>query len=196
MAFFLPLHIHLHMLRKEDHFILGYVKRTVGTQGELVLQLDADNPQRYAKLDAVLLEVNGALTPFFITKTHLREDQLTVKIEGLDELFAAKEYIGSTCWLPLSVLPQLDDQHFYFHEVRGFELIDAHYGPVGIISEVMDRLMQPVVIAKNGYKEVLVPLADGVLQRVDRAEKKMYVNTPEGLIGLYLNDDSAQDDGM
>lgn len=65
-----------------------------------------------------------------------------------------------------------------------------------MISEVMDRLMQPVVIAKNGYKEVLVPLAEGVLQRVDRTEKKMYVNTPEGLIGLYLNDDSAQDDGM
>ena len=40
---------------------------------------------------------------------------------------------------------------------------------------------------KNGT-EILVPVIDEVIKRVDREEKKLYISAPNGLIDLYLGD--------
>ena len=42
-------------------------------------------------------------------------------------------------------------------------------------------------IVKNGV-EVLVPVIDEVIQKVDREQKILYISAPKGLIDLYLGD--------
>ena len=36
-------------------------------------------------------------------------------------------------------------------------------------------------------KEILIPILDQVIQKVDRKAKKLYVKAPEGLIEMYLS---------
>ena len=48
--------------------------------------------------------------------------------------------------------------------------------------------MQPLFqIMKNGV-EILVPVIDQVIRRVDREQKTLYIAAPNGLIDLYLGD--------
>ena len=35
-------------------------------------------------------------------------------------------------------------------------------------------------------KEILIPIIDQVIKKVDRKEKKMFIEAPNGLIDLYL----------
>lgn len=181
---------------KEACYLIGFVRKTSGLKGEVAIQLDVDNPSRYSKPDTVFLDIGGTLTPFFITKTRLLNTLLTVAFEGVATIQAAENLVGSEVWLPLSALPQLDDTNFYFHEIPGFRVIDAVKGDIGEATDVVDRLQQPVLRVGAGRNEILIPLASGIVERVDREHRILHINAPQGLIDIYLNpeaDDTPDD---
>lgn len=173
-------------MEKNDCFSLGYIQKPTGTAGELLFQLDSDDPARYRGLDMVLAELNGGLVPFFIRSIRISGNRATAQLEGVDSRDAAELLAGAGLFLPLSLLPPLGDKEFYLHEVPGFELVDEAFGPVGTIEEVIEYPAQRVIRVLRGRTEILVPLSPGVLQKVDRAARQVHVRTPEGLIDLYL----------
>lgn len=174
-------------MNKEDCFLLGYISRISGVKGEVVVELDVDEPARYRAMDALFVEMNGLLTPFFVKHSRLNKEQLTLALEGVDEPGQAKMLVRCSVYLPLAALPELGEKHFYFHEIKGYEVIDERFGVVGTAEEVLDRLMQPVLRVLNGRQEILIPLPEGAIKKVNREEKKLYVTSPEGLIELYLS---------
>ena len=51
---------------------------------------------------------------------------------------------------------------------------------------IRDR-SQVLFEAKKGDKELLIPVTDQIITKVDREAKTIYVTTPEGLVDLYLD---------
>ncbi|MCX6312894.1 MAG: ribosome maturation factor RimM [Bacteroidetes bacterium] len=166
--------------------MLGYTLRASGVQGEVIIELDVDDPSRYKKLDSIFIELHGSLVPFFVKGTKLNGNSLTVKLDGVDKPDDTRSILKCSVFLPLDKLPKLNDKTFYNHEIVGFEVIDERFGVVGIAEEILDRMMQPVIKIKSGKQEVMIPLSEGAIIKVDRAERKLYVTSPEGLIELYL----------
>jgi 16S rRNA processing protein RimM len=82
----------------------------------------------------------------------------------------------------------LDDKHFYDHEIIGFKLHDTRYGEVGIVEQVIDNNVNPLIQVMNGEKEILIPFIDGLVQKVDRKAKTIHVTSPEGLIEMYMGE--------
>jgi 16S rRNA processing protein RimM len=182
-------------VEKNNCFLLGYTIRPSGVQGEVVIEMDVDDPTRYKKLDSIFIELHGSLVPFFVKGSKLNGSALTVKLDGIDKPDDTRDIMKSSVYLPLEKLPPLDDKHFYYHEIPGYEVIDERFGVVGIAEEILDRLMQPVIKIRHGRDEVMIPLSEGAVKKVDRAEKKLYVSSPEGLIELYLSkDEDVPDD--
>ena len=69
-------------MEKADCFHLGYVAKLHGFKGEVSLFLDVTNPEDYETLDAVFIEINGQLTPFFVTAFKLKNKGFAaVKVE-------------------------------------------------------------------------------------------------------------------
>jgi 16S rRNA processing protein RimM len=89
-------------------------------------------------------------------------------------------------YLPLSSLPKLEGNKFYYHEIEGFKVEDTRLGNIGIIQRVNDSNAQPLFEILNGSTEILVPLIDDFIVKIDRENKIIYLNTPEGLVDLYL----------
>lgn len=175
-------------MQQSDCFQLGYIAKLHGFKGEVSLFLDVTNPSDYAKLDALFIEINGYLTPFFIQSIQLRNKGFaSVKLEGVDSENDAKLLLRKKCYLPLSILPQLDEAHFYDHEVIGFTVVDSVKGPIGELQQVIDLPVNPLLQIQNGDKEILVPFIKGLVQRVDRKKKELHITAPEGLIDMYLS---------
>jgi 16S rRNA processing protein RimM len=175
-------------MQQSDCFQLGYIAKLHGFKGEVSLFLDVTNPEDYASLDAFFIEINGTLTPFFVETFQLKQKGFAaVKLEGVDTENDAKVLLRKSCYLPLTVLPELDDKHFYDHEVIGFQVVDTNFGPVGTLEQVVDLPVNPLLQIQNGEKEILVPFINGLVQKVDRATKTLYISAPEGLIDLYLS---------
>jgi 16S rRNA processing protein RimM len=174
-------------MEKADCFYLGYVAKLHGFKGEVSLFFDVTNPNDYSSLDAVFIDINDQLTPFFVSSLKLKNNGFAqVRFEGLDDENSAKKLLRKELYLPASVLPKLEGNHFYDHEVVGFRVIDASYGEVGILEQVVDFKVNPLFQVMNGDKEVLIPILDNTVQKVDRKARELHVQTPEGLIALYL----------
>lgn len=176
-------------MNKADCFHLGYVAKLHGYKGEVSLFLDVSNPEDYAGLDAVFIDLNGQLTPFFIESFKLKNKGFAaVKFEGVNTEKDARLLQRKSLYLPAQVLPELTGTQFYDHEVEGFKVMDTSYGEVGILESVLDFQVNPLLQIMNGNKEVLVPLIDGLVKELDRKNKIMTITAPEGLIQMYLGE--------
>lgn len=173
------------MPNKAECFFLGYIGRTFGYQGELVVTLDVDDPMRYADLKSVLVEVKGSLVPYFIEEIKMRDRDAVWRFEGLTADEAAR-LVGCELYLPLSALPPLTGNRFYFHEVVGFAVEDREAGEIGTLTRIYDNGPQPIMSIDHGGKEIMVPLIDAFLLAVDRENRRLKIAAPEGLIDFYL----------
>jgi 16S rRNA processing protein RimM len=174
-------------MKKEDCFYLGKIVKKYSFKGEVLLKLDTDQPELYEQLDALFLDLNHSLIPYFIEKAQLhKSDLLRIKFEDVSTEGAAEELLKKEVYLPLNLLPKLEGNRFYYHEVIGFEVIDENFGPVGVISNINDTTAQALFEIDREGTEVLIPLNDDIIRSVDRNKKTVTVHTPPGLIDLYL----------
>ena len=175
-------------MRKEDCFYLGKIVRKFSFKGEVVIKLDTDEPELYKELESVYVDLGNNLVPFFIEKSGLHKgNQLRVRFEDVTSEEDADAILKSDIYLPLELLPELEDGKFYYHEIIGFSIEDKVYGKVGIITGVNDKAAQPLFEIDNNGKEVFIPMIDDFIKKVDKKNKTILVETPEGLIDLYLS---------
>ncbi|MDD7884520.1 ribosome maturation factor RimM [Flavivirga sp. 57AJ16] len=174
-------------MRKEDCFYLGKIVKKYSFKGEVLAKLDTDQPELYENLDAIFLNLRNNLVPFFIERSQLHKSELLrIKFEDVDEEADADAIMKSDLYLPLDLLPKLEGNKFYFHEVIGFTVEDVNYGKVGTIKAINDSTAQSLFeIDRNGI-EILIPMNDEFIVKVDRENKTIIVETTEGLIDLYL----------
>lgn len=178
-------------MRKEDCFYLGKIVSKYSFKGEVLIKLDTDEPEQYQDLESVFVSIGNNLVPFFISSCSLhRSNLLRVRFEEIQNEADADRILGSELYLPLNQLPKLSGTQFYYHEVIGFKLIDENHGDVGVITGVNDSAAQALFEAKKGDKDLLIPINDDIIIKIDRAGKKVYIKAPEGLIDLYLDDPS------
>jgi len=174
-------------MRKEDCFYLGKIAKKFSFKGEVLAYLDTDEPELYKNLESVFVECNKHLVPFFIETSSLhKNDFLRVRFEDVTTEEEAEALLGNDLYLPLSMLPKLSGNKFYFHEVIGFEVEDQRLGIVGKIQSINDSNAQPLFEVLKGDVEILIPMIDHFLVKIDRENKKVVMNLPEGLIEMYL----------
>lgn len=174
-------------MRKEECFYLGKIAKKFSYKGEVLIYLDTDEPELYENMESVFVEINKNLVPFFIENSTLhKNDFLRVKFEDIDNEEQADEVLGCELYLPLSFLPKLEGNQFYYHEVIGFKIEDQRLGDVGTIVSVNDSTAQPLFEVINGTVEILIPMIDQFLVKIDRENKKVIMNLPEGLVEMYL----------
>ena len=174
-------------MRKEDCFYLGKIAKKFSFKGEVLVYLDTDEPELYENMESVFVEFNKNLVPFFIENSSLhKNDFLRVQFEDVDSEEEADSILNCAVYLPLSMLPKLEGNQFYFHEVIGFEIEDKRLGVFGKIVSINDSSAQPLFEVVNGTVEILVPMIDQFLVKIDRENKKVVMDLPEGLVEMYL----------
>ncbi|MDP4289582.1 MAG: ribosome maturation factor RimM [Bacteroidota bacterium] len=174
-------------MKTEDCFNLGKITRVFGTKGELLLVLDVDDPNDYANLDFFYADFDGELIPFFIEKLTIKNGTaVAIKLTDINDPQAAQPLVNKPVYLPLDRLPQLDEDQFYYHEIIGYKVIDDTLGETGIVREVLELPMQDVLKVEYQEKEILLPVSDELIIKVDRKKKLLFISAPIGLIELYM----------
>ncbi len=174
-------------MTKEECFYLGRVVSKFSFKGEVLIKLDTDDPESFVGMESVFVDYNSNLVPFFLERSKLhKSDLLRVKFEDVDTEEDADDLMKAELYLPLSVLPALEGNKFYFHEIIGFTMIDTNFGEVGIIKGVNDTTAQALFEVDRDGTEILIPMNDEFIVKLDREAKTFHVTTPEGLIALYL----------
>jgi len=174
-------------MQKEECFYLGKIVKKYSFKGELLVKLDTDEPEEFLGMESVFVEQHKNLIPFFIEESSLHKSSLLrVKFEEVKNEEAANALLGTELYLPLSHLPKLTGNKFYYHEIIGFMAKDVSFGEIGTITGVNDTTSQALFEIEKDDKQILVPINDAFIKEIDRTEKIMLLDVPEGLIELYL----------
>ncbi|NNG10830.1 MAG: 16S rRNA processing protein RimM [Arenibacter sp.] len=174
-------------MTKEECFYLGKIVSKHSFKGEVLIKLDTDEPELYEKMESVFVSLGNNLVPFFIEKSRLHKSSLLrAKFEEVSNESDADKVMGSEIYLPLTFLPKLKGNKFYYHEIIGFTLQDKVHGDIGIVQSVNDTTSQALFEVEKGDKQLLIPVNDQIITKVDRDNKTIFVDTPEGLVDLYL----------
>lgn len=174
-------------MTKEECFYLGKIVSKYSFKGEVLIKLDTDEPELYTEMESVFVDYNDNLVPFFIENSSLHKSTLLrARFEDVETEEDAEDIIGCEIYLPLSFLPELEDDQYYYHEIIGFDVVDANHGNIGKITGVNDTTAQALFEIQKGDKQVLIPMNDRFIEKMDKKNKTLFLDTPEGLIDLYL----------
>ncbi|HSF52899.1 MAG TPA: ribosome maturation factor RimM [Algoriphagus sp.] len=176
-------------MNKDQCFQIGRIAKVHGLRGEVNVVLDVDYPEDYEGLEHLFIEQKGRLVPFFLEHFVIQPGgRALAKFEELDTIEQVESLVGAEAYLPLTELPQLENDQYYFHELIGFEVEDENLGLIGPIQIIYDLETQDLLGVTHQGKEVLIPIQDGIITKVDKAAKKVYCQLPEGLLDIYLED--------
>jgi 16S rRNA processing protein RimM len=174
-------------MNRDGFFYLGKILKSSGSKGHLLIYLDVDDPARYRKTETVFIGIGEDRVPFAVSKMEIRhKGQAILLLDGVNDAGHAEIFAGREIYLPLSMLPPLKGKKFYYHEVTGFSVIDKKHGNIGSVSGVLDLPLQALFQVQHGSKEILIPMVDEILVKIDRQKKEIHIEAPDGLIEIYL----------
>jgi len=175
-------------LTQDQCYLLGYIVKSHGTKGQLMFYLDVDYPEDYEDLESVFVEIKGELVPYFVENFNLqKQSRAIVQLEEVDTMEKAQSLVGSPLHMPLDTLEELEDDQFYYHEIKGFEVIDEHRGRLGVVKEVYSVSTQNLLVLDHNGIEVLIPIVEDIVLKADRKKNQVLVNLPDGLLEVYTD---------
>jgi len=170
-------------IAKADCEKVGFFKKTHGVSGELVLEYEPQFEYSIENADRFFVELEGLLVPFFIVEDGFRfktENSAILTFDGVESEKYAKRMVGSSVFLFKNEIIVMDDE-LSDSELVDYLLVDEKRGKIGIIDQI-DNYSGNIVFTVNFKgKELLVPFNEDFLLEIDKQNKVITLNLPEGL---------------
>ena len=168
-----------------DLVLIARAVKTHGLKGEVVAELLTDFPERFENLDeVVLVSPKGEHTQRQLEDFWFQKDRVVLKLEGCDDVDAAKELVGYEFAVHESERVPLEADEFYDWELEGctVKVGDDNIGQVRSVMKTGGA--EILVVSDESGKEKLVPFAADIVVGIDPAAKTIVVDPPDGLLDL------------
>ena len=173
------------MMKLDDFYYLGKITKKFSFRGEVIIFLDTDSPEFYYNIKKLFINLNNELTPFEITSVRPNKtNRIRVKINGIDTEKDTEKLINKEIYLPIKSLPKTDENSFYYHEIIGYTVLDQDSKKVGNITGVNDQSPQHLFQINASGKKILIPINDNLIIKVDKKNKTMKMELPDGILDL------------
>lgn len=172
------------MIKIEDVYKLGTLAKPHGVKGEVVLQCAGGGPAHVAESDFIFLMLDGILVPFFVEEFRLRGDGTALlKLEGMDVPEKVRRFTGVEVYADRASSCAHEGEPLSWQWFVGFDVYDVELGFLGHIGHIDDSTANVlfVVVDEEG-EELLVPACEEFIVGIDRTERIIDVELPEGLI--------------
>lgn len=176
------------MAKPEPLVPIGYTRKAYGVRGELRVQVEPRYLEDLLHAEFVFLELPDGLVPFRIAS--VRMDRWPVlKLEDVDERREAVWLTSRPLLLAeKDLIPderrRLEVETLAFAWAEGYTLVDLSRGVVGPIEEVREFPQQEMAVVLREGRELLIPLHDALIVRVDEERRELVMDLPEGLLDL------------
>ena len=166
---------------------VGEVLRPWGLGGEVRVRPLTDRPEeRFGALrDFVLWDPRiDRREPCRVASCRFEGETVLVRMEGVTSPEAAQRLTGRLLAVTLADVLPAPEGHFYPWEMAGAAVETRDGRRVGEFVRVEGSEAQPLwVVAENG-REHLVPAVAEIVVEVNRAERRIVIDPPEGLLEL------------
>jgi len=171
-----------------DNYVnIGAIVASFGVKGDVVIQHHLGSNPDLAAMKVLFIEtVKDKFIPFFIKEIKVKsENELLVSFEEIDSPESARKYIKKKAWLPEQEAKKFSSKAAPI-SLLGFTIVEKTTS-LGKVLEVIEQPMQILLRIEIDSKEVLIPINESTLVRIDHKSEKIFVALPAGLLDIYLS---------
>jgi len=169
-----------------EYFKIGKLVAVHGLTGELVLKHELGKKTSLKGLKNIFIEEKkDSFLPWFIESTKIKnEEEIFLKLDGVNTREAANKLTRKEVWLIEADFKKYAARSAPANLI-GYTIINEKK-PLGEILEVIEQPHQMLCRIEIKGKEVLIPLNESTIEKIDHKKKQVMVNLPEGLLDIYL----------
>jgi 16S rRNA processing protein RimM len=167
-----------------EYFKIGKLAATYGTDGQFILEHSLGKKTSLKGLESIFIEEKkDSFLPYFISSTKIKNEKETyIKLDGIDSKEAGLFLVKKEVWLN-----ENDFKKFAASAAPisflGFTILNDKKA-IGQVIEVIEQPHQILCVIMIDGKEVLIPIHENSLEKIDKKNRKLYLNLPEGLLDL------------
>lgn len=169
-----------------EYFKIGKLVSTFGLKGEMILKHHLGKKTSLKGLKAIFIEeIKESFVPWFIESSKIKSDEeIYLKLEGIDTKEQANKLTQKEIWFI--------EEDFKKYSAKASPINFLGYSVVendnvlGKILEVIEQPHQILCRIEINEKEVLIPLHEETIHKIDRKKQQVIVSLPPGLLEIYL----------
>ena len=162
------------------YLTVGFIRRPHGVQGEMVMELHTDFPERMKSGRKLL--VGEEHLPMTLASARSHQAGLLIKFKGIDTPEDAGRFRNQWAYIRSSEAPPLPDGRIYQYELFGFQVVDENNQVLGELVEILETGANNVYVVRNeAGRELLLPAIPSVILEIDPSRHLMRVHLLEGL---------------
>lgn len=173
------------MASRPEYIIVGRFGRPRGFSGEIYVSPETDDPERFLELDDLIVTLEGKRQRLELEKAAMIGSRPMVKIKGYDSREEVSRLVNQTIEIRAEQLKELPEGSYYQFELIGCRVIGSDGTEYGILKEVLFYPANDVYrIESDRFGEILFPVVDQFIVRVDTDQKTITIDPPDGLIEM------------
>ncbi|MCA1796398.1 MAG: ribosome maturation factor RimM [Geobacteraceae bacterium] len=175
----------MNAIRTTQEFCAGVITSSHGLKGEVRIRPEKacapalyDAPRYKLRLSA------ETSTPVEIRRAVMHKQMVLASLAGYSSVDSVADFVGAEVWIDPDTLPEVRDGNFYWHQLKGLQVVDREAGNVGILADLLSTPGHDIYVVDGPYGEVMIPAVGAMVQQVDLSAGTMYVSLPQGLLEL------------
>ncbi len=170
----------------EDLITVARIVKVRGIRGEVVADLLTDFPNRFEGLATLIaIAPDGSHRSLQIEEQWIHGNRLVLKFAGFDRIEEAKELVGTELAIPAAERIALPQDSFYEWELIGCEVETISGIAVGQVKQIMRTGgVELLSVVDADGRDRLVPMASDIVVAIDKEQKLIRIDPPEGLLEL------------
>jgi len=162
------------------YLVIGYLRRSHGVRGEIIMDLHTDFPQRIKSGRKVLVGEKYQPLTFDTVRSH--NDGLLVSFRGIDTSEEVSKLRNQWVYVKASEVPPLPVGKHYQYEMIDLDVVDENGTPLGKLVEILETGANDVyVVRDDAGKEILLPVIPSVILDLNMDSRILKVHLLEGL---------------
>jgi 16S rRNA processing protein RimM len=169
-----------------DWVELGRVVRTHGLDGTLLVGLHSDDPSNLIAAQSLRLAGGPGTIPFQVASAEPAgagpggRARVRLSLVGLETRERGQAFVGAAVLVPESGLAELAEGEFYWRDLIALRVLDRAGESLGVLAEILPTAAADVFVIRRGGPDLLLPVTDGLILRVDRERRELWLDVSAG----------------
>lgn len=175
-----------------EYLRIGVITTTFGLKGELKIFSTTDDIYRFKSLNQVYIisdnEYNLLLNDSKMYKqevldTKLLNGKVVIKLKGIDTIDSAIQFINKSIYINRQDAVLLRKNEYYVADIIDKELV-LDGKTISKVKDLMFTGSNANLITDIDGKEILIPMIDDFIEKIDLKANKIFLKTIDGLTDL------------
>jgi 16S rRNA processing protein RimM len=160
---------------------IGKLRHPHGVHGEILMEIFTDFPERLKP--GIILYIGEETMQLRLVKCRQHREGLLMTFDGYTSPEDIGRFRNQIVYVKSVDCPPLADGEYYHHQLVGLHVVTDGGEAIGTVTEILETGASDVlVILPKSGPEILIPVADSFIQRIDLDRREITVKLIPGLL--------------